>query len=123
MDVDHFKQVNDLYGHQTGDEVLVQMAGLLRTHVRETDMAGRWGGEEFMVICPETDAAGAGVLAAKLRQMIAEHTFPRVGSRTGSFGVATRLTGETADSLIGRSDAALYRAKERGRNRVEQAES
>lgn len=118
-DIDFFKRVNDTYGHQAGDAVLVQIAQLLQESVRASDVSGRWGGEEFIVVCPETDVDGAYLLAEKLRVVIAAHDFPIVGSKTCSFGVVSRLPQEKVDDLIGRMDAALYCAKERGRNRVE----
>ena len=76
------------------------------------------GGEEFLVVCPETDMAGVAALAEKLRELIANHVSPTVGTTTGSFGVASLHSGESIESLIGRADAALYKAKSSGRNRV-----
>lgn len=119
LDVDHFKSVNDTYGHQTGDQVLVALAGLIRSNLRQSDIAGRWGGEEFLVICPVTTTDGAAALAEKLRAAISAHAFPVVGTKTCSFGIASRLAGEKEEDMVGRADAALYRAKEQGRNRVE----
>ncbi|MBF0126702.1 MAG: diguanylate cyclase [Magnetococcales bacterium] len=120
-DVDHFKSVNDTFGHQVGDEVLVHLAQLLRANVRKFDIPGRWGGEEFLIICPETDTAGAMALAEKLRQAIAAHDFPVVGHKTSSFGVGSLKPNETTNALVHRVDAALYRAKRNGRDRVELA--
>lgn len=119
VDIDHFKAVNDNHGHLVGDEVLTRFANLLRRYVREIDIAGRWGGEEFMVICPETDIVGAVTLAEHLRAEIGGYPFPAVGNMTASFGVAELLPGEDEDRLVARADAALYRAKQNGRNRVE----
>ncbi|HLP98805.1 MAG TPA: CHASE domain-containing protein [Sideroxyarcus sp.] len=118
FDIDFFKRVNDAYGHQAGDEVLVQVARLLKENVRGIDVPGRWGGEEFLVVCPETDVDGACLLAEKLRAIVAAHEFHPVGHNTCSFGVASRLPDESVDALLGRLDAALYCAKEQGRNRV-----
>jgi diguanylate cyclase (GGDEF)-like protein/PAS domain S-box-containing protein len=118
-DVDKFKAVNDAFGHQVGDQVLVAFAAILRQGVREADAVGRWGGEEFMVICPHTDMAGASALAESLRQRVAQHVFPGVGQKTCSFGVAQLTEQETALTLVARADAALYRAKHAGRDRVE----
>lgn len=118
IDIDHFKAVNDAHGHLVGDQVLIEVAGILRAHMRRVDHVGRWGGEEFMVLCLETDEHGAGVLAEKLRREIETHEFAIVGHKTCSFGVATHAHGETLEALIERADRALYRAKEGGRNRV-----
>jgi diguanylate cyclase (GGDEF)-like protein len=119
LDVDHFKSVNDTYGHQVGDRILVELADILRQNIRASDYPGRWGGEEFLVICPQTDLDGASAVAEKLRAAIAAHDFPSVGTKTSSFGVATYQPDESEEELMARADAALYRAKETGRNRVE----
>jgi len=121
LDVDYFKDVNDTYGHQVGDQVLARIADLVRSNVREIDIAGRWGGEEFLIICPETSEAKAAAVAEKLRGVFSSHEFPMVGSKTASFGVAEYIPGEKEAAMVGRADAALYRAKELGRNRVELA--
>ncbi|MTW20972.1 diguanylate cyclase, partial [Allochromatium palmeri] len=121
VDVDHFKLVNDTYGHQAGDQVLVAMAELLRRRVRDIDMVGRWGGEEFLVLCPGTDLEGVQTLAEHLRAAVAEHEFPVVGHKTASFGIATYRSGDSVESLVARADRALYAAKANGRNRVEEA--
>jgi diguanylate cyclase (GGDEF)-like protein len=119
LDVDHFKAVNDTHGHQVGDQVLVAVANLLKDGIREIDVVGRWGGEEFLIVCRETDLAGATVLAEKLRESIASFSFPVVGHKTCSFGVASIRPDEPVDTLIARTDAALYCAKHNGRNRVQ----
>lgn len=119
LDVDHFKSVNDTYGHQVGDSVLVELSNILKTKIRETDIPGRWGGEEFLVICPETDLDGTIKIAEKLRQNIEKATFSTVGQKTASLGVAIYQTGDSIKSILARADDALYRAKEKGRNRVE----
>lgn len=119
VDVDHFKSVNDTHGHQVGDQVLQNVAKVLRGAIREVDFVGRWGGEEFMVICPNTKLTDAGSVGEKLRAAIAGHAFPVVGNKTASFGVAELGTGEALAKAVERADAALYRAKENGRNRVE----
>ena len=119
IDVDHFKQVNDTHGHQIGDRVLIEVAELLRAGTRAIDVVGRWGGEEFLVICPHTDNAGACQLAENLRQALQDHRFPVVESKTASFGVASFQPGATGNDIVARADAALYAAKAGGRNRVE----
>lgn len=121
LDLDHFKAVNDNHGHQAGDQVLATVALLLKDGSRQLDVVGRWGGEEFLVVCRESDLTGAAVLAEKLRSLIAGHTFPVGGHRTASFGVATLRDQEDIGTLLARADAALYRAKSNGRNRVETA--
>ncbi len=118
LDADDFKSINDAHGHGVGDKVLVALAALLRDNVRASDVAGRWGGEEFMVICPETPLEGAAVIAEKLRRAIADHGFPVIGHMTASFGVAASCPGNHAEDLFARADKALYRAKDEGRNRV-----
>lgn len=119
IDIDHFKLVNDRHGHQTGDHVLVDVAKLLRTGTRATDFIGRWGGEEFLIVCPHTDTIGASRLAENLRQTIQDHHFPVVEHKTASFGVASYRQNDTVTEIVSRADAALYAAKEAGRNRVE----
>lgn len=118
VDIDMFKLVNDQYGHLVGDQVLTEVTSILSQGIRSIDVLGRWGGEEFIIICTDTDLKGAVVLAEKLRQMIANHDFQMVGKKTCSFGVAQLRKDETIDSLLIRSDQALYRAKDQGRNRV-----
>jgi diguanylate cyclase (GGDEF)-like protein/hemerythrin-like metal-binding protein len=123
VDIDHFKRVNDQYGHPVGDQVLKAMATLLATRVRESDFVARWGGEEFAVIASMTDAAGAARLAEKLRALLEVTNLGPAGSLTASFGVAELTAADTAESLLQRADGALYEAKEGGRNRVRCAES
>jgi len=122
LDIDHFKHVNDTYGHDVGDQVLIDIAGLLRQQLRAGDTVGRWGGEEFMVVVTETNLAATVHLAERLRTLIADHSQPPVGQVTVSFGVAMASAGDTPDSLVKRADEALYRAKQQGRNRVEVAD-
>ena len=121
LDIDHFKRINDTHGHPTGDQVLREIAEILHATVRQSDRLGRWGGEEFLLICPETDLAGARRLAENQRAAIQTHPFPTVGHCTASFGVSQVRTEDTAASLVARADAALYQAKTAGRNRVEVA--
>jgi diguanylate cyclase (GGDEF)-like protein len=99
--------------------VLQGVAGLLAGNTRKVDTVGRWGGEEFLIICPHVDMEGIAQLAEKLRQAIAGHDFPVVGQKTASFGVCTYWPDDHANSLVARADAALYAAKHQGRNRVE----
>jgi diguanylate cyclase (GGDEF)-like protein len=124
FDLDHFKQINDKCGHQAGDDVLRSAADVIRTRVRGTDLAARIGGEEFAVILPGTDLAGAVSLAENLRRDISEGVAVPDPSLTltASFGVAEHHPGEPAESLIGVADRALYRAKAEGRDRVNAAD-
>ncbi|SIO92571.1 Response regulator PleD [Vibrio spartinae] len=122
FDIDDFKVVNDTFGHQAGDEVLWKIAELLKQHVRTTDIPGRWGGEEFLVVCPETDHYGVRILAENIRQLFMNYDFGVVKRCTCSFGVVTRQDNESIDQMIERADMALYTAKGRGKNRVESGE-
>ncbi len=123
LDIDHFKQLNDTYGHQTGDRVLQQFAALLRAHTRRTDISCRYGGEELAVILPETRLDQAAVLADKLRDLIADTPFLGAYNETlavtASMGVAEfRETQKWPADMLRAADEALYRAKHEGRNRV-----
>lgn len=118
VDIDHFKRVNDTHGHNTGDEVLRGVARLIQQRVRLVDIIGRWGGEEFVIVCRKTPAAGAAELSERLRERIADYHFPLAGAQTASFGVAQARPADTVQSLFARADAALYEAKRAGRNRV-----
>jgi len=117
VDIDHFKQVNDLHGHDVGDRVLIELARILRQTCRKSDLLARWGGEEFAVLLPETNAENAIVFAEKARVKIAAHHFQGVERLTASFGVAEHRKAAAAD-MMKRADLALYRAKQEGRNRV-----
>lgn len=118
LDIDHFKAVNDTHGHPVGDQVLVTVAQLLQANTRQTDVVGRWGGEEFMVICPHIDRAGALRLAENLRSKLDGHDFPCVHHQTASFGVAAFQPEDQGKDVVARADAALYQAKHHGRNCV-----
>ncbi|MFO7814202.1 MAG: GGDEF domain-containing protein [Halanaerobiales bacterium] len=123
LDLDHFKEVNDNYGHQTGDEVLKEVSSLLLDKIRKVDYCGRWGGEEFLIILPETDLDSAVILAERLRGEIEDYEFTKVGNITSSFGVASYLENKDIREIIKAADDALYKAKEEGRNRVETIEN
>ena len=123
IDLDHFKRVNDTYGLLTGDVVLTKIAQVLAKQTRSTDIVGRWGGEEFLVIAPQTSLDKAAKLAEKLRSSVANSDFPITGRKTISLGVAAYSPGDDAKKLLARVDAALYRAKGLGRDRVELATS
>ena len=119
LDIDKFKSVNDTYGHPVGDTVLVEVSKVLKSNLRSYDLVGRWGGEEFLVICSETTAADAATVAEKLRAALAVHPIAVAGSQTASFGVTTYRTGDELGDMVRRADEALYRAKQGGRNKVE----
>ena len=118
FDIDHFKSINDRYGHLAGDQVLIEVTQRVRSNLRVTDVMARWGGEEFVAIMPHCELKKAVNLAEKLRALIANQPFPEVGTVTASFGVAEFVLNETLDAWIRRIDDALYRAKEGGRNCV-----
>ncbi|RPJ71264.1 MAG: diguanylate cyclase [Acidobacteria bacterium] len=121
-DVDGFKQVNDRHGHQAGDAALRVVAATLAGAIRVYDQVARWGGEEFLVLCPGLDSAGLVGLADRLRVLVERSDVPLAsGERLGltiSLGVAEAVPGDTTDTLLARVDAALYRAKGQGKNRV-----
>ncbi len=121
MDVDHFKPINDTYGHLEGDEVLKTLAKILTDNTRKSDIIARWGGEEFIILLPNTAIAPAMRKVEELRKAIADHPFSAVGHITASFGLAQWQSDDNEESLVGRADVALYLAKESGRNRVEVA--
>jgi len=118
FDVDHFKSINDTYGHNAGDEVLKGLANLVSSEVRATDFFGRWGGEEFVLLLRDDDCEAAMVVAEKLRNLIANANFPSADQVTCSFGVAAWMRGDTEASLVARADKALYESKKGGRNVV-----
>jgi len=118
LDIDFFKQVNDVHGHPVGDQVLVHLAHILKVNTRETDCVSRWGGEEFLIVASNTNQESAYILAEKLRQVIEAGNFPVVKSVTVSCGVAQYIAGEAVSDLVSRVDKALYRAKNQGRNIV-----
>ena len=119
IDIDHFKKINDTHGHEVGDRVLVDIATLLQATIRQSDILGRWGGEEFLLILPNTSPEGALHVAEELRQAVQEYACPAYPHPiSASFGVAHYRPQDTANSLIKRADIALYRAKHNGRNGV-----
>jgi len=118
IDVDRFKEVNDSYGHQKGDEILILVSNLILDCIREVDTAARYGGEEFVIILPQTNAVSATHIAERIRVSMEENIKIENRSVTASFGVCEIEEGLSIDDLIKKADQALYRAKESGRNKV-----
>ena len=118
IDLDYFKQVNDTFGHMVGDGLLVEFGKLLQEHVRRGDRVGRFGGEEFCVVMPNTQLTQAQTVAESILAIIHNHHFKHVDSLTASFGVAQALTDESFEGVLTRADQALFLAKSDGRNNV-----
>jgi len=119
MDLDRFKNINDTWGHQIGDQVLIKVGQLIEDSIRDADIVGRWGGEEFLVILPETGPDQAETVAESLRKRIADIELESVPVVTCSFGVTSYRDGDSAERMLARADEALYQAKRQGRNLVE----
>ena len=119
MDIDHFKNVNDTYGHDAGDIVLVEIAKILKDNTRDTDTIGRWGGEEFLIICSNTDANHTKIYVQKIKEKINSFDFTAVGHLTCSFGISEYNPDDKAGESFKRADEALYKAKNSGRNKIE----
>ncbi|MBU1658006.1 GGDEF domain-containing protein [bacterium] len=118
MDIDFFKDINDSYGHNAGDQFLKEIAHILKTTLRESELIIRWGGEEFLIIVPKANLSKAKEIAERLRTKIEQHFFINIEKRTASFGIADYKEDESFDALLVRADHALYDAKENGRNCV-----
>jgi polar amino acid transport system substrate-binding protein len=123
FDIDYFKDINDEFGHQIGDQVLTKVSQTMRSMIREVDTIGRWGGEEFLLICPKTNLEGATNIAHKIRERIQGLEFSSAKSVTLSAGVAQFQTDENYEAFLKRLDDALYCAKNSGRNQVGVAEN
>lgn len=117
IDLDHFKVINDRYGHEVGDSVLMRFTRELQPMLRVHDRLGRWGGEEFLVLCSETEGEDARALAERIRRHTEGLEFDQVGQVTLSIGIASLAHGQTIEGLIAAADQAMYRAKALGRNR------
>jgi len=118
IDIDYFKKVNDEFGHDVGDIVLIEFVKQLKDNIRAVDYLGRWGGEEFLLVCPKMNETGLRKLSEKLRKKIEEAFFPKTHNMTASFGVSMCKDAHTIKDIIKNADIALYRAKHEGRNRV-----
>lgn len=118
FDIDHFKVVNDTYGHLRGDDVLKKIASIARNELRTVDVIARWGGEEFVIMLPDTPMGGANLVAERIRKSIESTPFDECGTVTSSFGIASYQNEEAVSTFIKRADDCLYAAKASGRNRV-----
>jgi len=118
FDIDYFKHFNDSYGHQAGDDILCELASLIQKRMRNTDLLARWGGEEFVIILPNTELISANSYAEELRLSIEKHVFKDNLNLTCSFGLATAKQKDDEQSFLKRADNALYQAKRNGRNQV-----
>ena len=118
MDVDNFKQINDRYGHNAGDQTLINIVALVRSHIREIDLLARWGGDEFMVLLPNTNREDAMVVATKLQALMASESICPHAPATMSFGLAEYQQDEHKESLMVRADRALYQAKQLGKDQI-----
>lgn len=122
LDIDHFKKINDEYGHSVGDAVLVKLVNVLLKNTRKSDQLFRYGGEEFVLLMPGSDGGGLKTVVGNLQQLLRNHVKHPGGSITASFGIAELDWGETVDCWLARADDALYQAKEAGRDRAVFAE-
>jgi len=118
IDIDYFKNINDEHGHIVGDIFLVEFAKILKNNIRESDIVGRWGGEEFLIIMPHSSVNEAEKLANKLKGIINKFNFTKVGSKTASFGISQFIMGLSIEQLLDNTDKALYKSKRDGRNRI-----
>jgi diguanylate cyclase (GGDEF)-like protein len=119
LDIDNFKQINDQFGHRTGDQALKDISQIIKLNSRLTDIASRWGGEEFLILLPHTNKEGARILSERLRLSIANFNFHGLDTVTCSFGIAEFDPDQDTESdIIKKADAALYEAKRSGKNRV-----
>jgi len=119
FDIDHFKLVNDTYGHEGGDHVLQELTRVVNGMIRQTDIFARYGGEEFVILVHNNDIRTGRELAEKIRLLVAGHDFPQMGTVTCSFGLTQYCPDDTPEAIIKRADDAMYAAKQAGRNRVE----
>ena len=121
-DIDHFKKINDEFGHDVGDNALKIFSSTIHDNIREVDMFARWGGEEFMILMPNSDINSAESVAEKLRKVIEDTEIKKITAFTASFGVTDLNKDDTTESFIKRVDEALYKAKSGGRNKVERCD-
>ncbi|APW65976.1 MULTISPECIES: transporter substrate-binding domain-containing diguanylate cyclase [Arcobacteraceae] len=122
LDIDHFKEINDIHGHLEGDKVLVEISNLLKNSLNQNDEIGRWGGEEFLIICKNTSEKEAYIIASRLKKAIEDHDF-KIRKITASFGVSEASKNLDIKNILAKADDALYKAKQQGRNQVVTASS
>ncbi len=118
FDIDHFKQINDRHGHDTGDQVLKHTVNMIKSRIRTSDCLARWGGEEFLLLLPNTPLADAAALAVKLLDEMRNTPLPEVGTVTASLGVTAHISKDTVETIISRADSLMYEAKKAGRNQL-----
>ena len=118
IDIDFFKQVNDMHGHEVGDTVLCTLVQIIKQHIREFDIFARWGGEEFIILIPKATEENTMRKAESIRKSIETYPFEKAGKVTASFGVTQYKKLDTESSIFRRCDEALYQSKENGRNRI-----
>ena len=118
IDIDHFKDINDTFGHIAGDLFLVEFSRILKENIRESDVVGRWGGEEFLIILPHTAKNEAKYVAQTLKNLISNFEFSKVGHRTASFGISEFQIGLNSEQVLDNADKALYQSKNNGRNQI-----
>ncbi|MDF1874449.1 GGDEF domain-containing protein [Sulfurimonas sp. SAG-AH-194-I05] len=118
LDIDHFKNVNDTYGHDAGDSILIELSQLIQEQMRGTDILARWGGEEFVMLLPKSGKENSAIKAEKIRKLIQNHRFKNREAITCSFGITEFKIGDDETSIFYRADEALYNAKANGRNRI-----
>lgn len=118
FDIDNFKETNDKYGHQVGDKVIIQICNIVSNNIRESDIFGRWGGEEFIILLPQTNLDSAYIVSENLRKKVENHIFEKVGTKTISIGISQFDNNEDVFQFINRADDAMYKAKNSGRNKV-----
>jgi polar amino acid transport system substrate-binding protein len=117
-DIDHFKRVNDTYGHHVGDQVLIEFTNVIETRLNENTIIGRWGGEEFMILCKNTSLIEASEIAESLREDVESNDFPMIKKLTCSFGVASYENNTIYHDIVRYADQALYESKKKGRNTI-----
>jgi diguanylate cyclase (GGDEF)-like protein len=118
LDIDLFKRINDEYGHQVGDDVLIDFALVLKKTVRPSDRIYRWGGEEFLILLPHTTDEFSSAVCNRILMSLSDHNFAVVGNVTASIGLASMRANETSETVLQRADEYLYQAKDNGRNQV-----
>jgi len=118
LDIDQFRQVNETYGHDVGDQVLADVLAIVRGQIGDADRFARWGGDEFAILVSGADTKEAEALAERIREAVEAHAFPQAGHVTVTLGVTTYRAGDSPEGQVERADRAAHRAKEEGRNRV-----